>query len=88
MCGKLTPAQMATAIRANSLSLAGFPEIGRALAAGLRAEIAAESHPKKRYGVFRLTEADECALETVEMSGAPRRIISPHSLPLGQPKDI
>ncbi len=77
MCANLTPAQIELAMLANRAALAGLPSVANAFAESLRRQIA-QSHPpfpcdglgraqgRGFYGRFKLTEADECALENVE----------------------
>ena len=80
----LTPAQMELAMAANRLQLAGFPGAAAAIVRGLRQETGLRADPREAanarsvaetsgnrsfYGSFKLTEADECAMENVETPG-------------------
>lgn len=77
MPAKLTPAQFDLAMLANRASLAGLGNVANAAAEALRRQIRpdlvafplprpAERPKRKFYGRFKLTEMDECSLETIE----------------------
>lgn len=62
MSANLTAEQRDMMIRANAAALAGFGQLASSLVESLKRSLGV----RPCYGKFKLTEADECALEVVE----------------------